>query len=125
MKKLFLYVLLSLGTVISAFSQATNPKKYDFKLTLPSYDNIQGLEVLKDTVFLDGSTQIKKFESLEGFPGYMDKNNKLLYSKDENVVVLNPDPVYSLRIVKPSGNYPIQIYKPDSTKNFTLLIKDY
>ncbi|MFC5623900.1 hypothetical protein [Algoriphagus winogradskyi] len=125
MKNLFLYILLSVASIIPALSQVTNPKKYDFKLTLPSYDNLQRLEVLKDTVFFEGSTQNKKFESFEGFPGYIDKNNKLLYSQDENIVVINPAPFYSLRIITPSGNYPIQIYKPDSTKNYTLLIKDF
>lgn len=125
MKKLFLYLLFTVATILPAFSQVISSEKYDFKLTLPSYDNLKGMEVLKDTVFLDGSTQFRKFDNFESFQGLMEKNNNLLYSKDENVVVINPEVVYSLRIVKPSGNYPIQIYKPDSTKNYTLLIKEF
>lgn len=129
MKKLFLYLLLSVATGIPAFSQASSSKKYDFRLNLPSIDTTLESSILNDTVPSfrpsDGSAQFRQFDSLEHFIDTIEKNNGLLYTQDENAVVFNSDPIYSLRIVKPGANHPIKIYKPDSTKNYTLLIKEY
>ncbi len=129
MKKLFLYVLFSAAIAIPAFSQVISSQKYDFKLTLPSFENIKELEILKDTVYLSGSfdnsIQFRKFHNPADFQDSLGKGNHLLFQHDENVIVTNSKPIYSLRIMKPNGNYPIQIYKPDSTKNYTLLIKEF
>lgn len=129
MKKLFLYSLFIVATVIPAFSQTTSSKKYDFKLNMPSIDTTLELSILEETMPsfspLDGSTQVRKFDNLEDFLDTMKKNNGLLYTQDESPIVINTNPIYSLRIVKPGGNHPIKIYKPDSTRNYTLLIKEY
>ena len=129
MKKFLTYVFFTLATAIPALSQSSSSSKYDFNLSLPSLDKIQGLNGWQDTIptlgSLDISALFKQFDSSRNFLDKTVKNNKLLYRQDENEIVLNTEPFYSLRIVTPRGNHPIQIYKPDSTKNYTLLLKEY
>ncbi|MDR7130748.1 hypothetical protein J2X69_003105 [Algoriphagus sp. 4150] len=130
MKKLLLFLLFASTACIPVFSQAISSKKYDFTLTPPSSEYGQNLyesnrEFTQNGLINDSIPfPFKKFDGLGlSSPSIGDTN--LLYHKDQNQLVENPEKLYSLRIFKPSGNHPIQIYEPDSTKNFTLLIKEY
>ncbi|SFU12852.1 hypothetical protein SAMN04489724_4159 [Algoriphagus locisalis] len=129
MKKFLSYLLFTLATALPALSQSISSNKYDFNLSLPSLEEIQGLNSWQDTLpsinSWDNSAQLRQFDSTGSFLDKTARNNKLLYRQDENEIVLNTEPIYSLRIITPGGNHPIQIYKPDSTKNYTLLIKEF
>ena len=125
MKTLLLFLAFGVATIVPAFCQVSNLEKYDFKLDLPSYDNHLGKILSGDMINSQGEIQLRQFKNLDDFLEKMENNPQLLYRNDRNEVVENPDLVYSLRIVKPTGNYPIQISKPDTTKNYTLLIKKF
>ena len=125
MKTLLLFLAFGVATIVPAFCQVSNSEKYEFKLNLPSYANNLGKILSGDTINSLGEIQLGQFKNLDNFLEKMENNPQLLYRKDRNDLVENPDPVYSLRIVKQTGNYPIQIYKPDTTKNYTLMIKKF
>ncbi|MEB2783954.1 hypothetical protein [Algoriphagus persicinus] len=129
MKALFCLFLINIATCLSAFSQDISSKKYDFNLSLPSYDSSQELNTFQDTFSIKGhqndTIYFKKFDNLDEFLD-LDLGETNLFQNQDNVhIIVNQKPTYSLRIMKPSGNYPIQIYKPDSTKKYTLLIKEF
>ncbi|WP_425638352.1 hypothetical protein ACPUEN_03040 [Algoriphagus yeomjeoni] len=125
MKKLFLFTFFTAVTLVSAFSQSNSSQIYDFNLDLPTFESDLEFELGQDSNKSSEVIQFRQFKNLDDFRNRIEKNNNLLYTQDENLVVINPDPIYSLRIVKPTRNFPIQIYKPDSTKNYTLLIKEF
>lgn len=129
MKKVLLITLLSIATCLSAFSQSVSSKKYDLVFTHPTTgDNQKGIHIknsLPAEILLNDTTYIGKQDSLDEI-SYPDMGETSLNLNQDNLrIIQNPATIYSLRIVKPSGNYPIQIYEPDSTKNYTLLIKDF
>ncbi len=129
MKKTFLLILLSLSTYLVSYSQNSqsnfrelNHEKFSFKQRQNIFDalDIVALEGLEnDTIY------IKKFDNIEEFLNLNLGDTKLFQNQDNLKFIPNPETIYSMRIVKPIGNYPIQIHKPDSTKNYTLLIKDF
>ena len=107
------------------FSQVVSSKKYDFILSLPSYDSSHEHVRIQDSVPVSGlfndSIYIKKFDSLEELL-YPNRGEIPRNIDQENLrIIQNPQTVYSLRIIKPSGNYPIKIHEPDATKKHTLL----
>lgn len=51
--------------------------------------------------------------------------NQLKLNQDQIYFVPNPEQIYALRILKPVGNHHMKIYEPDTTKNYTLLIKKF
>ncbi|RAI94110.1 hypothetical protein [Algoriphagus yeomjeoni] len=124
MKKLFLYMVFTITTIVPAFSQSISSQIYDFNLDLPTFESDLEFDLAQGSSKSSEAIQFRQFKNLEDFQNTIENKN-LPYRQDENLVVVNPDPVYSLRILKPTGNYPIQVYKPDSTKNYTLLIKKF
>ncbi|WP_192349780.1 hypothetical protein [Algoriphagus sp. Y33] len=128
MKELLLFLIFTSVTCISAFSQAISSKKYDLNFTPHTMDYSQNFHKIQDSTAQNGlfndSFPFKEFDGLGLLnPSIGDTN--LLYFKDQNQLVENPEKLYTLRIFKPSGDHPIQIYEADSSKNFTLLIKEY
>lgn len=75
--------------------------------------------------FGNDTIYIKKYDSLDQFPDLNLGETNLFQNQDNLEIITNPEPRYSMRIMKPSGNYPMKVYEPDSTKNYTLLIKEY
>ncbi|MEB2774125.1 hypothetical protein SYJ56_02340 [Algoriphagus sp. D3-2-R+10] len=129
MKALFFLYLINIATCLSVFSQDISSKKYDFNLRLPSYDSSQELNMFQDSFSMKGlqndTIYFKKFDNPDEFLDLNLGETNLFQNQDNVQFIPNPETVYSLRIMKPSSNYPIQIYKPDSTKKYTLLIKDF
>ncbi len=128
MKKLILLNLLALVTAFAAYSQnqpTYNELKSSKLLPNPSHYYFDTLNTLPLTK-LENDTLIfnqfnKRKDNWELKPG----ENQLFRNHDNIQLIPNPEILYSIRIMEPSGNFPIQIYRPDSTKNYTLLIKEY
>ena len=134
MKKLLLFSLFTLTTSIAVFSQTSfsrkefTQKKFSFENSLDVPNSTQPFDTLQsfspkgfniDTMFLE------QFDSLEKFIDGNQVEKNLFQNQDHLQIVENTETIYSMRIVKPIGNFPIQIHQPDSTKNYTLRIKEF
>lgn len=129
MKKILLITLLSIATCLSAFSQSVSSKKYDLVFTHPTTgDNQKGIHIKNSfpaEKLLNDTTYIGKQDSLDEI-SYPDMGETSLNLNQDNLgIILNTATNYPLRIFKPTGNYPIQIYSSDSTRTYTLLIKEH
>jgi len=65
----------------------------------------------------DDTLRDKRFLSLK----LIDKN--LSFGQDLNEIVNTPQTIDNMPCLKPKGYFPMPFYKPDSTVNYTLLIK--
>tara|TARA_R110002020_G_scaffold6289_1_gene26323 strand:- start:124 stop:513 length:390 start_codon:yes stop_codon:yes gene_type:complete len=129
MKKLLLFSVFTLATSIAVFSQTSfSQKKFSFENSLDIPNSPQPFDTLQsfspkgfniDTMFLE------QFDSLEKFIDGNQVEKNLFQNQDHLQIVENAETIYSMRIVKPIGNFPIQIHQPDSTKNYTLRIKEF
>ena len=135
MKKLLLFSVFTLAISMSVFSQTSfskkkefNQKKFSFEKSLDIPNSKQVFDTLQsfspkgfnmDTMFLE------KFDSLEKFIDDNKAEKNLFQNQDHLQIVENIETIYSMRIVKPIGNFPIHIHQPDSTKNYTLLVKEF
>lgn len=129
MKKLILLSIATLGASLMAFSQNTSPgynelKNGKFKFEQPQ-NKLDFLDAIPFKGFGTDTIFIKKYESLDQFPDLNPGETNLFQNQDNLEIITNPEPYYSMRIMKPCGNYPMKVYVPDSTKNYTLLIKKH
>ncbi|WPR76644.1 hypothetical protein [Algoriphagus sp. NG3] len=129
MKKPILFTFAILGTSLMAFSQNTSPgyielKNGKFKLDQPQ-NKLDFLDTIPFTGLGNDTVYFKKHDTLDQFPSLNLGETNLFQNQDNLDVITNPEPQYSMRIMKPSGNYHIKVYEPDSTKTYTLLIKEY
>lgn len=63
-------------------------------------------------------------ETIQNYP-LLHKELNVDLTADQLYVVQNPNPVYTLRIVEPIGNHHMKLYQPDSSKSYTLQIKNF
>jgi hypothetical protein len=105
----------------SAFAQSDRVFKYEFE------------SPLKDSLF----SNLPKHFNLEGIDGYknylidsLDKQHVLpkKYSFRKNNIGQEllgsiEKPGFSMPVIKPKGNFPMQVYRPDTTVIYYLLIK--
>jgi hypothetical protein len=131
MRNLLLFLLFNIATILSAFAQGFIPKKIAPELKSLELDSTPDFSTKNDSIdfgeFYFSPPKNYQWE----LPDTADNYNSLLkelnfdLNQDQIYSVQNTEPVYTLRIVKPTGNYPIQIYEPDSSKKYTLLIKEF
>ncbi|WP_057935920.1 hypothetical protein [Algoriphagus resistens] len=129
MKKLILLSFAILGASLVAFPQSTSPgykelKNGKFNVGQPQ-SKLDFLDTMPFKGFGNDTVYMKKYDSLDQFPDLNLGETRLFQNQDNLEIITNPEPHYSMRIMKPSGNYPMKVYEPDSTKNYTLLIKEY
>ncbi|PZX47817.1 hypothetical protein [Algoriphagus chordae] len=129
MKKQILVILLTISTYAVSFSQGYQTKFRELTQEKPTYEHQENvLDSLASAPItgLDNDTiYIKKFDNIDRYLDLKLDDYKLFRNQDKLNIISNTEPVYTLQIMKPTGNYPIQIYKPDSTKQYTVLIKDF
>lgn len=131
MRKLILLVFIAITVSLSAYAQGTIPKNISPELKGKGLDSIpQNLEN-SDTIDFGKFYFSPPINLQLEMPDSLNANHRLhnrisLYlNQDQIYRVPNSEPVYSLRIVKPTGNYHLKIYEPDPSKNYTLLVKKY
>ncbi|MCE7054535.1 hypothetical protein LZF95_07610 [Algoriphagus sp. AGSA1] len=128
MKKSILFSFAILGTSLMAFSQNTSPGYSELKNGKFNFEQPQNNRGFLDIPFKgfgNDTVYFKKYDSLDQFPDLNPGETNLFKNQDNLEIITNPEPKYSMRIIKPSGNYLMKIHEPDSTKNHTLLIKEY
>jgi hypothetical protein len=116
--------LLIVGIFFTAFSQT---KKPDLEKELELKElNKDTLKTGPDRFYYGDSIKIfiPDLESILNFP---DLDGQYFSFRPENGAIVNSDLpyIYRMPIQKPVGNYPMPIYVPDSTINYTLRIKDF
>lgn len=119
MKVLLLFILCHI-TCFSAYSQTHIPKQLKFYHRNYTFDQGGHFYQTPDSMSKNSPFSDTLFnKKIE--PG----NEIPLYNRDEIQIFQNPETIYSMRIVKPEGNFPMRVYIPDSTKNYSLLIKEF
>ncbi|REG92808.1 hypothetical protein [Algoriphagus antarcticus] len=131
MKKLFVLFLIFEVISLSSYCQGFIPRNLAPELKSLQLDTSLDFSAKNDSIdFGEFYFSPPKNYQLE-LPDTIDNYARLLkelnvdLTQDQIYIVQNPEPVYTLRIVKPIGNYPIKIYEPDSTEKYTLLIKEH
>ena len=124
MRKILLLAVLIAGYYLTTFSQVmgqlqidTTFKNFTFK------NNTTGL-LHFPSVDINGQLFSPKNGMNFLYPKFGDKKN-LAFGRKQIMHVILPNSMDNMRCLKPQGFFPMPICKPDSTVNYTLLIKKF
>jgi hypothetical protein len=131
MKNLLLFLLFNIATILSAFAQGFIPKKIAPELKSFELNSNPDFSTKNDSIDFEKfyfsppkNNSLHLPETIKNYP-LLQKKLNLDLTRDQFYIVQNSEPVYTLRIVEPTGNHHMKIYEPDSSKNYTLLIKKF
>jgi hypothetical protein len=111
MKRLILLIVLIIGYYLSAFAQTGHQFKIDTTFKKFSFRYDKRAPFLRDSIELNRQLyDLKKYKNQGLKPNSSQANIKQQNKADRFCV-------------KPKGNFPMPIYKPDSTVKYHLLIK--
>ena len=121
MRKLFVMTLLILGFCLSAWSQSGGSLQNDsavVKIGFPKTLKLSGLgDSLNYMRFLNSPSIAGSIPDSKG------AEKKIYFGQPANLTLKEPHNCDHMPCLNPQGNFPMPVYKPDSTVNFTLLIK--
>ncbi len=134
MKNLLQFLLFNVATILSAFAQGVIPKEIAPELKSLELESNPDFSTKSDTIDFEKfyfsppknyhNYHLELPENIENYALLQKKLNVDL-TRDQFSIIQNSEPLYTLRIMKPTGNHHMKIYEPDSTKNYTLLIKKF
>ena len=126
MKKIILLTVLVIGYCLPTFSQLNSRFQTNRLPRITTSPNFS-LKNRTGTLRLGDSTELKAFmNDPEKYKNSLDPKYKYEFlHKGQNLIgiIKTPLPVDDMPCIKPKGNFPMPVYQPDSTVNYTLKIK--
>ena len=128
MRKILLLTTLIIGYSLPTFSQFDNRlqnSRFQIDTTVKPLSSNNGI-----TSFgLSDSMDIKKMfndtlKDKRDLPLKLTDKN-LSFGQDMREIIQTPQAFDNMPCLKPKGDFPMPVYKPDSTVKYTLLIKRY
>lgn len=123
MKKILLMTVLVIGYYLPTFSQLKSKLQFDTRLKNFSFNDTNTFGHIDFNDF-NGLLNGHKDERDFLFPNKLAYKN-LHFGQNSSGIVKTPQPLANMPCIKPNGLFPMPIYKPDSSINYTLLIKKY
>ena len=121
MSKILLFAVLIIGYHLPTFSQPKNQLQIDSTVVKFGFNN--NPKTLRHADSID----FKQFLNNPPIHKYLLDpklaNKDVHFGQLSNAKIQTPHPCDNMPIIHPQGSFAMRIYKPDSTVNYTLLIK--
>jgi hypothetical protein len=121
MRKFILLAVFMIGYLPPMFSQTINQIQSDTDSVKFGFNNSAKRLKHDDSIDFRQFLYNPPIHKYQLDPKSADKD--LHFGQLENVDIEIPSSYDNMPVIRPQGSYPLSIYKPDSTLNYTLMIK--